>query len=879
MRVVLAGTDTPHDDMLEAQRLALQARDDRRRWRGDSAEAVAAAYHAAMLAEDYRGAVALGRSDGGQATPEEAADPRVRAHVALALIALGRTDPAPDLTGLPTYEEARLQAMLDRSAGRDAEPAWRRAHEAAQDDSQRTMAVAGLAAAGAADLPGIEDLQKDHPDIAALVLATADLAAGRATAAQTRLRASAGDTPQTSMLLAQAQESIGRLDTAAETLQEASRRFSDPSLGSAAVRLLSRQGADTQAEALADTLLATTPRAWSGRADLLSYVAHRAALRGDDERAADLAAAAVAADLDDPGRRWTLMRMLLLSGNPERAAQALREHPTRLLPANSDHAQTWIAVLHEQGSRQEIDLAVADLARLYPDDEALLGRTVALATMPTSDDGTADATRDEAAAVAAQAVTQDYLQRFPAGTVRAFTVDEDADSESLLDQIGEHLRVDAETSRNRRQLHARIARQELPLGVYSSATRRSYASLVLGYGFGILPGTAPDPAEHVRCVADATSVLDGAAVLDTTALCTLASLPQETAGVLLAALARHEVLDETFADIRQARRDANLRSDISVVWDDVADRASVHQTSQHEIDRQRALAERLHRVARNGRRRAAAPGDQRLSEARYSPWWPTVHSAITWGRPLWADDSALRTLARSEGAAAFSTGGLLDALVNQGRLDMTAHREALRLLVLARTSAPFDAARLHELAREEGWAAGVAAVTMNTPAAWTDPVAAHRRFARVVPQGAKHRPEALADWLYIATCGAGYASSNNPDASARLGAVLLATALHDGHPAPALAARLLAASRAALVETAADPKAPGDPLTNAVGLLHTTYGEALPGIAAPYLLALFSDTDPADRSAVARAVLAPPNTSVGLRNALLLPNSRRQAVS
>jgi hypothetical protein len=60
-RVVDSASPGHASDVRQARQLALRARDARRRWRGDSAEAVVVACHAAMIAVGFNGVLAQGR--------------------------------------------------------------------------------------------------------------------------------------------------------------------------------------------------------------------------------------------------------------------------------------------------------------------------------------------------------------------------------------------------------------------------------------------------------------------------------------------------------------------------------------------------------------------------------------------------------------------------------------------------------------------------------------------------------------------------------------------------------------------------------------------------------------------------------------------------
>jgi tetratricopeptide (TPR) repeat protein len=92
-RVVDSTSPGHASDVRQARRLALRARDARRRWRGDSAEAVVVACHAAMIAVDFDRVLTYGlAAPAGAATPAEATAPAVLECAATAAIALDQRD-------------------------------------------------------------------------------------------------------------------------------------------------------------------------------------------------------------------------------------------------------------------------------------------------------------------------------------------------------------------------------------------------------------------------------------------------------------------------------------------------------------------------------------------------------------------------------------------------------------------------------------------------------------------------------------------------------------------------------------------------------------------------------------------------------------------
>jgi hypothetical protein len=276
---VLGASDRPHADLREARRLALKVRDDKRLWRGDSGPAVAAAIEAALHAGNLQAAIETGTSD-GDATPREAAHPDVVARVAVALAVLGRDTGLPDVSGLGDYERERVLAQSARSAGRNPEPHWRAALAAAVDESEQATALAGLASTGTLDLPGLAEFEAAHPQVAAQIRGTGELARGEHHEVVERFRGRAGDDAQSSLLLARAYEMSGQVDAAVETLDRAAARFAHPDLAFQAAMTLHSAGRTQEAAALANRLLASASVAWPCRARALHFAAKAAAEEG-----------------------------------------------------------------------------------------------------------------------------------------------------------------------------------------------------------------------------------------------------------------------------------------------------------------------------------------------------------------------------------------------------------------------------------------------------------------------------------------------------------------------------------------------------------------------------------------------------------------------
>ena len=168
-------------DFTQAQALAIQARDARRQWGGDSVEAALVAIKASALASDLNRTWQLTQTEpDGNASPNEAADPRIRREAAVLAAMTMRTDEANRLAhGLADPYTTELVAgyhALNDDDYASAETHWTQAWDAAADDFTRLQVARSLAPLGLR-LPDLDDLAADHPDMVAEIRAIHDVMA------------------------------------------------------------------------------------------------------------------------------------------------------------------------------------------------------------------------------------------------------------------------------------------------------------------------------------------------------------------------------------------------------------------------------------------------------------------------------------------------------------------------------------------------------------------------------------------------------------------------------------------------------------------------------------------------------------------------------
>lgn len=853
MRQQMGASDSPAGDLRRALELALSARDDRRPWHGDTAEAVEWACAAAVASGDYRRAVKLGTVE-GDASPAEAANPAVRRHVAVAKAGLGTLDALPNTDGTTEFGRHSLLALHAMANDQDTAPMWRAALAAAEDDNERVTALAGLARAGGNDLTGLDEIEARFPDVGAHVRALSEIAVGDYTSAIARLREPARTSPTAAMTLAEAYDRSGRLDDAVEALQAAAERFADPDMALAAVKLRYRQGDKPAARAGVDDLLAAAPEGWPGRPEALQLAAQLAVDAADAPKAIALLRTSLDQDAYDARARWALARLLLGRGKDDDAHRVLQAHPEPLRALEPIHAHVWLDAHRRHLPAAELARGAVGLARSFPDSETVAAHAIIVVVSPRADQ---DAALPADVLADVHAVQRDFFERWPDSQhLRAVTFDAN-DPQGALDELERMVAVDDDTARARRLFHRQLVRQQLPLGSLSTAVRRSYAEVVLARGLGTLPAWHPDPAEHQASLADADAALDGPVVVETTSLLVLTLLDQSLRGTLLGSFSAAEITDATLTDIRTAADTAAGRSTASFVYDDVAKRAVLVETSEQAADRHAQEAAALAELAALLTARPNPPVDPDDPSGRdWGPWMAAARVAAVGRSVLWADDASLRVFARALGAKAFSTAALLTILAARGAVSGVDNDDALSAMVAGRIGGiPLSPSALQRAAECDGWQAGSAALTLSDPSLWVTPAKGLALLDAVLPSVARHRPDAAAGWAYAAAVGIGHAH-DDAKAVARLAGTVLAAAAHRLGASPADTAALVAAVRQGLADSSLDPDTAPDPVPDAAAVLMDALSHAIDAAtAAPYVMATFSALDGQDRAAVARSVL------------------------
>ena len=759
----------PEGDLRDARDLALSARDARRTWRGNSAEPAAIACEASNVALDWEATITIGTVSDSGATVSEAAAADVQKHVAIAAVETGNLELAEQL--ISSIDDSHLRALLTGQLaeirGEDAEPYYRTALEhAGNDDQRRADAILALATIGAADVPGLEELLAQHPEIGPEVEAARALAAGRRDEAIQRLRQVRRTSPTAALRLARAYADADDVDGLVDTLRDAAADFRNPQLQLNAVQELLHADRAGDAQAELDRLL-TSGVDWTGRADALRLAADLASHDGQLDRATELLDAALRARPSDPAIRWRLIQIQLERGDYDAAWRVFAEADPDLLITTAQQAHAWIELQRRYGEAEEAVRGSLRLIRQFPDDEAVAGHAIAALFAGHREPLSEETLRDLHAAIDA------FTTQWPDSTY--FRQVSAEDPATLLQRMTELVRTSREEAQHRREIEIALAYGRLPVGIIAAISRRSYAEVVVRRGTGRLHAQAAHPAEHRLDIEQARAAMDRPVAVDTTAAAVLLALPEPARRAATGCFRRMVTTDSALRDASRGRDALASRSTDTLGFDIDADAPRIFSIEPETAERMATEAELLvseitamHRQTPPGHNTSAAQHDL------FDPWKPLLDLAEAEGLPVWADDVALRMLARQAGLTAFPTPALLAHLADTSRITGDEYNDAKRAILSGRIGdAPLDETLLLEVAEEEGWKPGAAALALASPATWASP-RTFPVYREIVHASHRNQPTADLGWLYSAISGVAFAFAHQPETVSRIAGVLLA---------------------------------------------------------------------------------------------------------
>lgn len=787
-------------DRARARELLLKARDLRRRWRGDSAEPVAAACRLALHHGDLRRAVELGSEPPeGEALAREAADDEVRHVVDFARDALGHLDssavlsePASDFPG------AILQADVLGRANANPEnvaAAYEAAWNLASEDTQKQRVWLGASAAGLAEMPGADELAAQSADFRALVTAQLALAVDRPAAAVEALRPFPGEELHVS-LMAHALARDAQVDEAVAVLRAAAVRFNDPAEHlTDAVQLLKRAGRSTDAAGLAAEALQVVPAVESGARETLHEAGIADAWSCQRWGEAAMLLRALIADIGaTDNRRWSLAYALYNDGDTAAAWAAIREAPA-IEPSNAAEAQLWLILAGQEDPGPQTVKRMLELVEQYPDEPELAQKFVGWFFM-MGDEARGDV--DPHVVQRFQELLEEHsVEHDGSETMRGALVKISGSAEHLIEQLRPHLERRANTLEGL----AEQVRSGYPYGMLTLAAGRSYTSVLVQRGAGALliasnevsrASTERDVAR--QALASREAVLDASTLV--LAYYVRAVWPE------LRSRFRIEVTSPGRNDILRSRDElTDPRTGGSIYFDTDVDAVRVSDADPAVVERLaehiRWIADELPHVSVLDWPRlvgGAHQGREEEHDDAFLAWMASVDMARSRNRPLWADDLGLRTLAINEGVAAFGTVALLEVLVEDGVFTGGQLKTLLRTLRQEYSvDLPEDAEWMLLSAGADEWSPGPACAYFTRPASWADFESTLALWDNLATAAAETGVEKVVSWFVHAANGLVRAARSGLEH--RLIALLAARAVVCAGFDPETTGRLLRAAR------------------------------------------------------------------------------------
>lgn len=830
-------------DLQLALRIALQARQLRRTWGGDSTQATAVACQASFSLQQWADVIKMGTPADDGATESEANHPEVRQLVALAQHIEGGDPPPPDT---PFERAWFLGLSLSRDATTRAEAVEQLEHAAnlASNDGELDRAQRSLAHLGHSDLPRLDEVRVRDPDHAELLVALAEACSDRLAEAAGRLRPLAGRNVFAALQLAETYRLQNKPEESANLLAHSGQRFSDPRLLVLAARHYLHLGRIDRFSLCIELAMPLAPGPSLIRREI-RWLQVEAAVKRQDAAAIEAATRMAIDEGDDRSNlRWLRTEVLAVLNQLKQAWNEIRRLPT-LVADTEPRAILFLQLLIRQ-EPSALELMVDVLDR-FPDahDVHATGISLFLAFGAADD-------REAADVEAMQAHITRFVETYPDSSVlRSQDVSTD-DPDELREQMRQMLNPDPERDRLRHRIAEHALLGQVPMALVASVFGRSRLEVLLN-GTGVGFTTVPLGQVLEEQVQAAVASLDQPVVVDVSTLVAMTFLHDLWPSVL-AAFSSISIAPTTVAEIADSTHvkpsAGNLR------WDHRQDTMVFTTLSDKQLDAISTQRARLSewagqlQVAPAGDR-THLPGGEALREPGNSKTWDdSVTAAHAKSCQLLCDDVGLATFARSVGVPAFGSFALLLALAKAGRIASDQVDDLVTRLYEAQADdLPLSPVRLAALAIDRQWSLTAAIHPMSRPAYWRDLQTAASGFAATI-DGFRHTEHAAGRTLYAATVGVIRAVVTGSPLP--IVGQLFAQAMLSLEAEPAVVADLVAAIRAAC-----DERELADPLPFAVRAILEDASSALePGDLGAFVTSAFAALEQEDRTTVASIVLA-----------------------
>ncbi len=838
------------DLLASAAENAIRARDEFRKWHGPSAEAVAIAANAYHMVNQHQQIIDLATAQPeGEATSAEAEDGEVARILAHTLVMVGRGDEIDEsaLDRIDGSENTLIRALQALNRGDPAaSDLMREAVAQAESDRDVLMALEGLALLGETDEEAMARVAPGNEAGIDGIRASAAYNRGDLDDAIDILDHYRCQSAAHVGLLAVALHKLGRSDDALDALLESAEALNDPMLYQSAVQLLLELEEFQQAEEVALRALAANPsRATESR--LRTALVEAAEKLRDWPQMERYAQALADAFPDDPRARWAVVFAQHQQGRHRDAWGYLAEHDLR--PDDEQMALLATGVYLDAGAPGDGVDRLFWIAGEFEDSEKVVGSALAALMAGSRQEGQLS----ESQAAELNELVEGFVRQYPESDVLSHF------SFSGPEEFLEMLRASSEQPARQRAVWVRRVRLGmLPYGMLQWIRPFPYAEYLLVQPAAYLSAVSPDAAERGRSRAAARAAI-GAVVAVDTSVAALGHLASVDVAAMGSAFSRVLVASELLDDARAAVGSVETAADASAGYDPVLGDFNLSEIQdedrQRMIESARQVLGALNSWQTAPSSRVWPPGFPRNDDQR--PWSASIRLALDRGCALWCDDLALRRIAVEFGVPAFGTYDLYEALAATAETGGLAGPSEMKMLLLRARIAdvPISLGELSDAIDDTDGPDPAAELLLGRPATWADNVEETLRWylGRVATLISGPHRDRTAGLLVAASVGLGTAAVLEHRQKA-LGRVLADTLwlVND----PAMTPLLSEASRYAGREI--DLAANLDPLEQAVRRLQERLQEQRidADIAAGFVQAIFSQTQPADRLAVSSILFA-----------------------
>lgn len=738
-------------DLNQGLKLANEARDSRRRWGGDSAAAVLVAITAYRTLGSPEEAWRTGRAaPDGTATESEASDPRVISALARTAADLGMTERARELVPLLADGPEKMFAaarLVEAESGFDAAASLWVDLLAATTDPEDALNIGFRLAHFGRVIEWPQWVSTDYPaDVADINLISELFREVEEALPKARIRSATS--PQVFHGLMTFLLKKQNLSAAAALAEESGRRRSDPEAWLRAAEIHLSNDDHASAANAAEQAVRVGGTEWLREPDARKLLIEVHGNHGRWDQALIEAGRLLEIRQDDAAAKWAFITGQLMTGDYQGAWESYNGlgKPT---PTTSDTARVWIH-LHAQFSSALNHLDEAErIVQRWPENEQL--RANMLSSILLSDAKLP--TEKQIAQI--RALRDSFFTDFPDSThARAITVDENNPIEALTEILGQVA--------DRDEALLPVFAGELPFGMISEATGKSYAEICLVRGAGKL--FAGNPHTWEAEVQAALDSFNERVVFDTTSLATLAVLgdsAKDWPGYFAAGI----VPVSSIHDAQRAAAGLSSLSTATIGVDRASGRPRISQITADEaqtrFDRANALLDSITKLTAVSHPEIISLPEIDANGENFS-WLLPLDFAKSQAIPFWCDDRILRSLASGLEVPAFGTFAVLEALLRNGRITNEAKQIAEAQLIHNYYVGGSFAPQVMELAAEmDGWLPlGIAACISET-----GPTSSPENQIGLALQAlghCAHNPEAIHGWVAAV---AKWLTSVSPDAA------------------------------------------------------------------------------------------------------------------